>query len=236
MSHCVLPRMPLLPPSRYFPPAETADEYGLVCIGGNLSPEILLDAYHHGLFPWPLIEGLDEPQWWSPDPRAIFELDGFHISRSLARTIRNGKFTVTSDQNFLGVLAGCATAGDRCGHTWLTDDMIAAYDRLHRLGHAHSIEAWHEGQLVGGTYGVAVGACFAAESMFFRHRDASKVALAKLVEHLRVQGYTLLDIQQLTDHTASLGAIEIPRDEYLRRLAQAFDRPTSFGTIGNLKS
>jgi leucyl/phenylalanyl-tRNA---protein transferase len=227
--------MSLLPPSRYFPPAETADEYGLVCIGGDLSPDMLLDAYRHGLFPWPLIAGLDEPQWWSPDPRAIFELDGFHISRRLARRIRSETFTVTSDQNFLGVLAGCATTGDRRGHTWLSDDMIAAYDRLHRLGHAHSIEAWHEGQLVGGTYGVAIGACFAAESMFFRQRDASKVALAKLVEHLRTQGFQLLDIQQLTDHTESLGAIEIPREEYLHRLANGIGQPISFGKVDSEK-
>src|SRR5437868_1989724 len=102
--------MSLLQPSKYFPPAETADEYGLVCIGGSLSSDMLLDAYCHGLFPWPLIEGLDEPQWWSPDPRGIFELDGFHVSRRLARRIRSGTFTVTSDQDCLGVLVGCATS------------------------------------------------------------------------------------------------------------------------------
>jgi leucyl/phenylalanyl-tRNA---protein transferase len=225
--------MPALPPSKIFPPAESADEYGLVCIGGDLSPELLLDAYSHGLFPWPLIHGLEEPQWWSPDPRAIFELDSFHISRSLARTLRSGKFRVTSDRDFNGVILGCATSGDRQGQTWLSDEMIAAYTTLHERGSAHSVEVWQGDRLVGGTYGVAINGMFAAESMFFRERDASKVALAKLVEHLANRGFQLLDIQQLTSHTASLGAIEIPRQEYLFRLAEATVQEVSFGEISN---
>jgi len=224
--------MSKLSTSSFFPPAETADEYGLVCIGGTLSPDRLLDAYHHGLFPWPLIDGIHDPQWWSPDPRAIFELDRFHISRRLAQTLRSAKFTVTSDRDFSGVIRGCATAGDRRGQTWLTHEMIAAYEHLHNLGHAHSAETWSSGELAGGVYGVAIGGFFAGESMFFRQRDASKVALAHLVWHLNERGYRLFDIQQLTEHSASLGAIEIPRDEYLRRLAEATELPVSFGEIG----
>src|SRR5262245_7047083 len=221
----------MLPPSLYFPPAETADEFGLVCIGGALSPDWLLDAYRHGLFPWPLIEGIHEPQWWSPDPRAIFELDHFHISRRLAQTLRSAQFSVTIDHDFAGVIRGCATAGDRRGQTWLTPEMIMAYEKLHQLGHAHSVDTWSAGELVGGVYGVAIGGFFAGESMFYRQRDASKVALAYLVRHLNERGYHLFDIQQLTEHTASLGAIEIPRDEYLGRLAEAIELPVSFGEV-----
>jgi len=217
-----------------FPPADSADEYGLVAIGGELSPEWLLDAYRHGLFPWPLIEGIDEPQWWSPDPRAIFELDSFHISRRLAQTLRSGKFNVRSNRDFASVIRSCATAGDRRGKTWLTPAMITAYEELHRLGHAHSVESWLGGELAGGVYGVAVGRFFAAESMFYRQRDASKVALAHLLRHLRDRGYKLLDIQQLTPHTASLGAIEIPRRQYLRRLATAIDSPAQFGPFPDI--
>lgn len=213
--------MSLLPPSRYFPPAETIDAEGLVGLGGSLSPEWLLDAYQHGIFPWPL-GTIDEPMaWWSPDPRAIIELDGLHVSRRLRRRIRSGRFDVTFDSDFHGVIRGCATAPGRRGQTWLTPRMIRAYVRLHDLGHAHSVETWRDGRLVGGTYGVSIAGLFAAESMFHRETDASKVALVYLVEHLRRRGYVLLDIQQLTPHTARLGAVEIPRIEYLRRLRDA---------------
>ena len=225
--------MPVPPTSQRFPSAETADEFGLVCVGGELTPPWLLDAYRHGLFPWPLIHGVDEPQWWSPDPRAIFELDGFHISRRLLQTLRSGKFTVTSDRDFAGVIRSCATACDRDNKTWLTPEMIAAYETLHTQGDAHSVEVWHAGELAGGTYGVAIGGFFAGESMFYRVRDASKVALAHLVRHLRRRGFLLFDIQQLTDHTASLGALEISRDTYLRRLAIAVNAPATFGVITN---
>ncbi len=217
--------------SSFFPPAETAIAGGLVLIGGELSLEWLLDAYRHGIFPWPLIDGCSDVQWWSPDPRAIFELDGLHILRRLGDTLRSGKFKVTSDRDFAGVIHGCATADDRRGHTWLSDEMIAAYARLHKLGHAHSVEVWLDGKLAGGVYGVAIGGLFAGESMFHYERDASKVALVYLVRHLVHQDYRLFDIQQLTDHTASLGAIEIPRNEYLRRLDAAIELPVQFGTM-----
>ncbi len=220
--------MSILPPSRFFPPAETVDAEGLVGFGGELSPEWLLDAYRHGIFPWP-ITGSDTPMaWWSPDPRAIIELDRFHVPRRLARTCRSGRFEVTRDRDFAGVIRGCATAVDRIGETWLTDAMIEAYIRLFRLGHAHSVEVWHEGRLAGGTYGVCIGGMFAAESKFYRVRDASKVALVHLVEHLRRRGHSLLDIQQLTPHTMRYGAIDIPRKKYLARLAAALAQPVAF--------
>ncbi len=195
---------------------ELADGMGLVGIGGELEPRRLLQAYRRGIFPW-----YDDGYpicWWSPDPRAIFELDGFHISRRLARTLRSGKFRLTVNQAFDEVIRGCA---DRDEGTWIIPEMIAAYQRLHELGHAHSVEAWQDGKLAGGTYGVAVGGLFAGESMFSRRRDASKVALVFLVEHLRRRDFQLFDIQMLTEHTASLGAIEIPRHQYLARLKKA---------------
>jgi leucyl/phenylalanyl-tRNA--protein transferase len=207
------------------PVATTAD--GLVCVGGLLSPEWLLDAYRHGIFPWPVWD--DEPiAWWSPDPRAIIELDGLQVSTRLVRTLRSRRFQVTTDHDFAGVIHGCATAPGRVGQTWLTPSMIDAYCELHRLGHAHSVEVWRGDQLAGGTYGVAIGGLFAAESMFRRVTDASKVAVVHLVERLRSRGYHLLDIQQLTPHTGRLGAIEIPRTEYLRRLAAARDLAVTF--------
>ena len=221
--------MSILPPSRFFPPAEDVDPEGLVGFGGELTPQWLLDAYRHGIFPWP-ITGSDSPMaWWSPDPRAIIELDRFHVPRRLGRTCCSGKFTVTCDRDFAGVIRGCATAEDRTGETWLTPQMIEAYIRFHRLGHAHSVEAWHDGKLAGGTYGVSIAGLFAAESKFYRVRDASKVALVYLVDRLRVRGFSLLDIQQLTPHTARFGANDIPRKEYLSRLAAALALPVTFG-------
>jgi leucyl/phenylalanyl-tRNA--protein transferase len=221
--------MSLLPPSRFFPPAEMADADGLLALGGRLTPEWLLDAYQHGIFPWPQSD-IDEPMlWWSPDPRAIIELDRFHVSRRLVRTCRSGRFTVTCDRDFAGVIRGCATASGRVGQTWLAPRMIRAYRRLFELGHAHSVESWHEGQLAGGVYGVAIGGLFAAESMFYRVRDASKVAVVHLVSHLRARGYQLLDIQQVTPATSQFGAIGIPRNEYLARLEEAVGLPVTFG-------
>jgi leucyl/phenylalanyl-tRNA---protein transferase len=199
-----------------------------LALGGRLTPQWLLDAYQHGIFPWPQSD-LDDPMpWFSPDPRAIIEFDRFHVPGRLARTCRSGRFEVTFDRDFAGVIRGCATADGRAGRTWLTPRMIRAYGRMFRLGHVHSAEAWHEGQLAGGVYGVAIGGLFAAESMFHRVRDASKVALVHLVAHLKARGYQLLDIQQLTPTTAQFGAIEVPRHEYLARLAAAIMRPVVF--------
>jgi len=215
-------------PSRYFPPVEAADEDGLLAVGGQLTIPWLLDAYSHGIFPWP---APGYPLlWFSPEPRAIIELDALHVSRRLERTLRSGKFEISYNGDFAEVMRGCATAvgRGRGGGTWITPAMRQAYQRLHELGHAHSVEAWHEGALAGGVYGVALGAAFFAESMFYAVRDASKVALVHLVRRLRSRGYQLLDIQQLTPHTQRLGAIEIPRQEYLRRLEAALGQSVTF--------
>ena len=215
---------------RFFPSPLASTTDGLVCVGGRLAPEWLLDAYRHGIFPWPVWD--DEPMaWWSLDPRAILEFEVLRVSRRLARTLRCGKFAVTCNRDFPGVIHGCATAADRQDGTWLTPAMIAAYTELHRLGHAHSVEVWHDNELAGGTYGVAIGGLFAAESMFFRVRDASKVAVVHLLAHIKARGYGLCDIQQWTPHTGRFGAIMIPRSDYLRRLAEVVDLPVTFGNV-----
>jgi leucyl/phenylalanyl-tRNA--protein transferase len=211
-------------PRVLFTHPEGADAFGLVAVGGDLSPQRLLEAYRHGVFPW-FDEG-DPILWWSPDPRAVFELDGLRVTRRLARTIRSGRFRVTVNQDFGGVMEGCA---DRpLEGTWITPDMIRAYGALHRMGHAHSLEVWQGDVLAGGIYGVAVGGFFAGESMFTRVRDASKVALFHLMQRLRERGFRLFDIQFLNEHTQRMGAVEIARADYLRRLHQALACPTSF--------
>jgi leucyl/phenylalanyl-tRNA---protein transferase len=202
---------------------ERADETGLVAVGGDLEPATLVHAYRSGVFPW-FGEG-DPILWWSPDPRAVFEIDGFHVSRRLARTIRSGKFRVTIDRSFAKVIRACA---DREGGTWITHAMIVAYERLHRLGVAHSVEAWQGEQLAGGIYGVALGGFFSGESMFARATDASKVALAFLMDRLRERRFRLFDTQVLTAHTARMGAVEIQRPDYLRRLRDAIRCRASF--------
>lgn len=189
-----------------------------------LTPEILLAAYAHGVFP--MAEHRDDPEifWVEPKRRGIIPLEGFHISRSLARRMRRGGFEVTVNHDFEGVLAGCADRNE----TWISDEIASAYVTLHRRGFAHSLEIRQDGALSGGVYGVALGAAFFGESMFSRRTDASKIALAYLVDRLRAGGFTLFDTQFVTDHLASLGAIEIPRAEYLRRLKQALAREADF--------
>lgn len=212
--------------STRFPPPEQADAEGIVATGGCLDPDWIIDAYRHGIFPWPLDDGF--LTWWSPNPRPILPLDTFHVPRRLARTCRSGRFQVSYDRDFAGVIEACATVGDRPENAWLLPEMRASYKQLHHQGHTHSVEIWHEGQLAGGVYGVAVGGAFSAESMFHRVRDASKVALVHLVEHLRERGYELLDIQQLTPHVQQFGATEIPRRQFLRRLRALRDLPIRF--------
>jgi leucyl/phenylalanyl-tRNA--protein transferase len=202
-----------------FDPA-AADANGLVAMGGDLQPSTLLRAYRNGVFPW--YDASMPICWWSPDPRAIIPLDSLHISRRLVRTIRSGCFKISADRDFAGVIRGCTE--NREDGTWLIPEMIDAYERLHRLGHAHSVEVWADGNLAGGVYGVTIGGFFSAESMFHRRTDASKVALFGLVNRLSQLGFQLLDIQFITPHTARMGAIEIPRDEYLARLASARSR------------
>ena len=201
----------------------SADGFGLVGIGGDLQPERLLRAYREGVFP--MYEEGEPICWWSPDPRAVFELDGLHVSRRLQRTINSCKFCCTRNRDFAAVMRECAS---RPEGTWITAEMREAYERLHQLGVAHSIEVWAGEEIVGGIYGVAVGALFAGESMFYRVNDASKVGLVFLFEHLRRRGFDLFDTQILNDHTARLGAKEIPRSEYLERLQQAISKPVLF--------
>lgn len=183
----------------------------------EFTPEGVLLAYSAGVFPMGDDE-TGEVAWYWPDPRAILPLNGFHTSRSLAKTLRKGTFEVRIDTAHEAVMRACA---DRAEGTWITEDFIRVYGALHRAGYSHSVEAWRAGRLVGGVYGVALGAAFMAESMFHRETDASKVALAALVHQLRERGFQLLDVQLLTPHLASLGAVEISRDEYLSRLLQA---------------
>jgi leucyl/phenylalanyl-tRNA---protein transferase len=200
-----------------------ADASGLVAVGGDLRPERLLAAYRCGVFPW--YDSADPICWWSPDPRAIFELDGLHVSHRLRRTLRSGRFTVTINEDFRGVIRGCAARDEG---TWIHPEMMRAYERLHHLGHCHSLEVWQDAALAGGIYGVAIGGFFAGESMFTRVRDASKVALAHLVDRLSACSFQLFDIQMLTEHTQRLGAVEIPRKTYLQRLRQALAVPVTF--------
>jgi leucyl/phenylalanyl-tRNA--protein transferase len=200
-----------------FPNPSGADSEGLVAIGGDLSTERVLAAYEQGIFPW-YSEGLP-PMWWSPDPRAVMDPERLHVSRSLAREIRKRKFSLTFDRAFEAVMIECGC--DRDDGTWITPAMLAAYVELHRRGHAHSVEAWHGERLVGGLYGVARGALFAAESMFHRETNASKVALVTAVRTLFAAGIELFDVQFLTPHLASLGAYEIRRTDYLARVAEA---------------
>ena len=207
-----------------FPDPRLADAEGLVAVGGDLSVRRLLLAYRTGVFPWTI-----EPvSWWSPDPRAVFELDGFHVSHSLAKVIRNEVFEITIDLAFRRVMQECAAPARGRRSTWISPEFIEAYTELHEHGHAHSLECWQSGELVGGVYGVAVGGLFAGESMFHRASNASKVALFYLIEHLKQQGFVLFDIQMLTSATEQLGGVTIPRHDYLRRLAEAVRKRCSF--------
>lgn len=209
------------PPSRWsFPVPLDAEPEGPVAIGGDLEPGTLLEAYRHGLFPMPLGRR-DRLGWFSPDPRAILPLDGLRVSRSLRRSV--ARMDVTVDECFVEVMTACADPSRP--HGWITADFVDAYARLHRMGWAHSVETWLDGELVGGLYGVAIGAFFAGESMFHTATDASKVALVHLVERLRPLRAALLDVQWSTPHLERLGVVEIPRREYLGRLAEAVAQP-----------
>jgi leucyl/phenylalanyl-tRNA--protein transferase len=213
-------------PEIRFPAVEHAlrEPDGLLALGGDLSSERLLLAYRSGIFPW---FGPDQPiLWWSPDPRLVLFPEQLHISRSLARTLRRDRFTVTLDQDFDAVIKQCAAPRRGQAGTWITDTMRAAYLRLHHEGHAHSVECWLDGELVGGLYGIAVGRIFFGESMFTLLPDASKVAFVRLVEQLRGWGYPLLDCQVHTRHLASLGACAIGRDEFIGLLNRYCDGPS----------
>ena len=206
---------------RAFPPVDRAlrEPDGLLAAGGDLSPERLLAAYRRGIFPWysrgqPIL-------WWSPDPRAVLLPGELKVSRSLAKSMRNRGFRTCVDTAFRDVIRACGSTDLRPGGTWLSPEMRAAYLRLHKLGHAHSVETWHEERLVGGLYGVAIGKVFFGESMFSAERDASKVALKRLCDELISRDFRLIDCQMATPHLMSLGARLLPRSEFIEKLAQA---------------
>ena len=213
-----------------FPPLDSALKHpnGLLAAGADLSPQRLLSAYRQGIFPW---YSQDEPiLWWSPDPRMVLFPSELKVSRSLAKTLRNRDHEIRFDSAFETVMQGCANRGaaaagqeSGAGGTWITDDMRAAYLRLHQLGYAHCAETWIQGELAGGLYGVALGRMFYGESMFTRVRDASKLAMVHLVRHLQDHGYGMIDCQMHTAHLASLGARAIPRSEFSLRLQELVD-------------
>ena len=195
-------------------------------MSGQLDPHQLLYAYAQGIFPMAHEDGAI--YWYDPDPRAILPLHAFHVPRRLARTVRQEPFDIRVDGAFRSVIEACAAPAPGRENTWISAEIIEAYDRLHRLGFAHSVEAWLEGRLVGGLYGVAINSFFAGESMFSRKRDASKVTLVHLVERLKEKGFLLLDIQFLTDHFRQFGAVEVPRSEYRTLLARALQKDNDF--------
>lgn len=211
-----------------FPHPSLADKDGLLAIGGDLSAERLLQAYANGIFPW-----FDEGSpilWWSPDPRMILVPSEFKRSKSLLQTIRRGTMEIRFDHDFPGVIAACAIAGNREEEgTWITRDMQEAYIKLHELGYAHSVETYLDGKLAGGLYGISLGKAFFGESMFFRERDASKVALAALVDRALEWGFHFIDAQQRTEHLRSLGARPVQRKTFLELLGTAVICPTYKG-------
>ncbi len=212
-----------------FPSPHEAEPDGLLAVGGDLGSARLLLAYSMGIFPW-YSEG--QPiLWWSPDPRCVLDLDDFHVSRRLRRVLGHEKFRVTFDEDFPGVIRGCASVG-RPGQdgTWITAEMERAYVRLHEAGLAHSAECWLGRHLVGGIYGIALGRGFFGESMFHRETDASKVALARLVDRLAGWGFHFIDAQVTTSHMLSLGAREVPRTAFLKSLEEALRHPTRRGS------
>jgi leucyl/phenylalanyl-tRNA--protein transferase len=201
------------------PAASNPDDPGgdVIAVGADLEPGTLLAAYRRGLFPM-RADGM--LAWWSPDPRGVIPLDGFHVSRSLRRAL--GRFEIRVDTSFEAVMRACADP--RRPHGWIDETFVHAYTRLHELGWAHSVEAWNAGELAGGLYGLRIGGLFAGESMFHHVTDASKIACWATVELLRIDGAVLFDVQWATPHLRTLGAIDLPRGEYLRRLAAAIRR------------
>ncbi|MEP7042010.1 MAG: leucyl/phenylalanyl-tRNA--protein transferase [Dokdonella sp.] len=219
-------RLPFLDPAlpNEFPPVDRAlrDPDGLLAAGGDLSPERLLAAYRRGIFPWfsdgqPIL-------WWSPAARTVFDTGAMHVPRRLARWLRGCDWSLRADTAFAEVVRACAAPRAHQPSTWITDDMLAAYRRLHALGHAHSVEAWHDGRLVGGIYGVAIGRMFFGESMFSAMTNGSKVALLALCRALRQWDFPLLDAQIASDHLFTLGALELPRATFCARLAPLVER------------
>jgi len=211
-----------------FPDPSYAEEEGILAIGGDLSVDRLILAYANGIFPWPR---KDAPiLWWSPDPRMVMFPENFKVSHSLRQLVRSGKYSYTIDKEFEKVIRQCARI-PRMGQddTWITEEMTEAYIRLHHEGFAHSVESWFDGKLVGGLYGVSIGRAFFGESMFYTERDASKFAFYQLIMLLKHWEFEIVDAQQDTNHLKSLGAINIPRDEFMERLEKAIAFPTYKG-------
>lgn len=208
-----------------FPAVESAlrDPNGLLALGGDLKPRRLCQAYRRGIFPW--FNPGDPILWWSPDPRTLLYPARFHASRSLRKVLRRAEHRVSLDQDFGAVIRACAAPREPEGGTWLVPEMIAAYERLHDLGFAHSVEVWLEGELVGGLYGVAIGGAFFGESMFSRASNGSKIALAHLCAQLHAWNFELIDCQMRTEHLISLGAVEVPRTDFIRQLERLRDLP-----------
>ncbi len=212
---------PVTPSSWMLPDPPEADEDGVLGVGADLQPSTLIDAYRRGIFPWPHGEG--PLPWFSPDPRGLLSLERFKVSRSLRRTLRTSGWTTTVDRAFPEVVEACGSTRADEG-TWITTDMARAYHRLHRLGWAHSLEVWDGEDLVGGVYGVQAGGIFTGESMFHTQTDASKVALLDLLHRLHEADGVLLDVQLTTSHLRSLGAIDVPREEFVDLLRRVRDR------------
>ena len=196
--------------------------------GHRIPTDLLLKAYASGVFP--MAESAADPEvfWVRPETRGIIPLDAFHIPKSLAKSIRQGRFTVTFDADFEGVINGCAETGEGRNNTWINAPIREAYVELHRRGHCHSVEAWHDGQLAGGLYGVSLGRAFFGESMFSRERDASKRCLVRLIERLNERGFTLLDTQFTTEHLRRFGAVDVPRRKYEKLLAKTLEGEAQF--------
>lgn len=209
-----------------FPDPIEADARGLIAVGGDLSADRLLLGYANGIFPW--FDDDDPPLWWSPDPRCILPLDDLHVSRSLSRRIGRGDYEISWNEAFESVMRACAEK--RSDGTWITEQMIDAYVELHERGHAHSVEVWIDGELVGGLYGVQIGGLFAAESKFHRATDMSKVAFVHAVRDLRAAGITLFDVQFKTPHLARFGCVDIPRRLYLALCRRAVTQRIDLGT------
>ncbi|MRJ03136.1 MAG: leucyl/phenylalanyl-tRNA--protein transferase [Epsilonproteobacteria bacterium] len=221
MRQILIPK--LSPYSHIFPDPRRAGPEGLVAFGGDLHPDRVLKAYREGIFPW-YSEG-DPILWWSPDPRSLLYPDDIRISRSLRRSLK--KFSVTTDRAFGDVIRNCRSI--RAGDTWILPEIIEVFEELHRRGFAHSIEVWQEGRLVGGLYGLSLGAAFFGESMFSLVSDASKVALVRLCEIAREEGFAFIDCQVPSDHLRRMGAIEVRRDLFLDQLQEALQKPSLIG-------
>jgi leucyl/phenylalanyl-tRNA---protein transferase len=215
-----------------FPPVELADPSGILAVGGDLSPERLIEAYSRGIFPW-FSEG-DPIIWWSPDPRFVIFPDELYVSRTMRQVLRRGIFTITCDTDFRSIIQGCQEPRKRERGTWITAEMMDAYVRLHELGFAHSVEAWQDGVLAGGLYGVSLGRCFFGESMFTRAANASKAAFITLARRLEERGFIIIDSQVYTAHLESLGAHDITREEYIGILADGLKHETMKGSWKDL--